>query len=208
MNECEKLEQNAGNLLNGTNVTALMDLFKRMKKEGFSLDLADEMNSKFYPEPYCSIVKQSPRVCYEESLLELWGNNGKFDKVSDKVIENITEEDILEAVNGKNKSGIFMIDKDFTKYLGEIVRDKDGRIVAAGAATITLIGKVNSTDVKLFGSVQRGEVIDKRTFDFEGEMVKVATDRNDLTKGVQTFVNVHRMLFESLEGQAFKVCTY
>ena len=42
------------------------------------------------------------------------------------------------------------------------------------------------------------------TFDYEGEMIEVATDRNNLGSGIEIFVNIHRMLFESLEGQVFK----
>ena len=32
-------------------------------------------------------------------------------------------------------------------------------------------------------------------------MIEVATDRNSLAKGVEIYVNIARMLFETLEGQ-------
>ena len=43
------------------------------------------------------------------------------------------------------------------------------------------------------------------TYDYEGEMAHVATDRRGLTSGVEIYVNIARMLFETLEGQVFKV---
>ena len=43
------------------------------------------------------------------------------------------------------------------------------------------------------------------TFNYEGEMIEVATDRESLGHGVEIFVNIARMLFETLEGQVFKV---
>ena len=36
-------------------------------------------------------------------------------------------------------------------------------------------------------------------------MIEVATDRESLGHGVEIFVNIARMLFETLEGQVFKV---
>ena len=36
-------------------------------------------------------------------------------------------------------------------------------------------------------------------------MIEVATDRESLGNGVEIFVNIARMLFETLEGQVFKV---
>ena len=43
------------------------------------------------------------------------------------------------------------------------------------------------------------------TYKYEGEMIEVATDRENIGKGVEIFVNIARMLFETLEGQVFKV---
>ena len=162
------------------------------------------MSLKFYPEPYCSLVDHTPTVCYEESLLELWANQGDFDQESENTIDNLTKEDILESINTRNLSGIFMREKDFTNALGDISYNQSGHIVGAKIATITWVGKVNLTALKKFGSEQRGDIVDKYTFAYEGEMIKVATERHNLKKGIEIFVNIHRMLFESLEGQVFK----
>ena len=88
--------------------------------------------------------------------------------------------------------------------------------------SITLLGQVNLTALREFGSAgSRGDVIDRcwcwesstyllitivrYTFNYEGEMIEVATDRESLGHGVEIFVNIARMLFETLEGQVFKV---
>ena len=47
--------------------------------------------------------------------------------------------------------------------------------------------------------------VTRYTYDYEGEMVQVATDRQGLASGVEIYVNIARMLFETLEGQVFKV---
>ena len=145
-----------------------------------------------------------PTVCYEESMLELWANEGDFSDESEREISNLTYEDIIETINTRNLSGIFMREKDFSSVLSDISYNSTGHIVGAKIATLTWVGKVNLTALKMFGSEQRGDIVDKNTFEFEGEMIRVATDRNYSGSGVETFVNIHRMFFESLEGQVFK----
>ena len=150
------------------------------------------------------MVDHAPTVCYEESLLELWANEGDFDEESENTIFSLREEDIIESINTRNLSGIFLREKNFKNVLGDISYNETGHIIGAKVATLTFVGKVNLTALKQFGSVQRGDIIDKYTFDYEGEMIEVATNRNSLGKGVEIFVNIHRMLFESMEGQVFK----
>ena len=185
-------------------VASLIPLTKKIEQEGFTPELADDVSLNFYSEPYCSLVDHAPTVCYEESLLELRANDGDFDEESENSIFNLTTDSIRETVNHRNLSGIFLREKNFKNVLGDITYDEFGQIIGAKVATLTWIGKVNLTALKQFGSVQRGDIIDKHTFDYEGEMIEVATDRNNIEKGVEIFVNIHRMLFESMEGQVFK----
>ena len=76
--------------------------------------------------------------------------------------------------------------------------------MAAGAATITWVAKVNLTALHQFGSVQRGEIVDKFTFEFETEMIHVTTNRTDLPEDIKTFVIIAKMFFQALESRAFK----
>ena len=151
--------------------------------------------------PYCDFVKNAPTVCYEESLLELWASEGSF---KDEVFEELTVSDILETVNTRNKSGLLMIDKNFRNLMGELSFNESGYIVGAKASPMTFVGRVNLTELSKYGSVQRGEMVDKYTFDFEGEMMKVTTNRTDQYEGVESYVIIARMFFEALQNQAFK----
>ena len=45
--------------------------------------------------------------------------------------------------------------------------------------------------------------MDRYSYEFEEEMMKLVTDRTQYTD-IRLFINVHRMFFESLESQAFK----
>ena len=162
---------------------------------------ADDVSRKFYPEPYCDFIKHAPTVCYEESILELWAADGKFDP---KVFEMLTESEILESVNTNNKSGLLMVEKNFKNLIGEISYNSIGQIEGAKVATMTWVGRVNLTALNMFGSVQRGEIVDKYTFAFEGGMMKTITNRTEQSEEVETFVMVARMFFEALESQAFE----
>ena len=118
------------------------------------------MSRRFYPEPYCHFVKSAPTVCFETSILELWASDGELHS---DVFENISAADILDVINTSNKSGLFNNDKDFRKLMSDITYNSTGHIVAAGVATMGWVEKVNLTALKEFGSVQRGESLDKFT---------------------------------------------
>ena len=40
-----------------------------------------------YPEPYCEIVDGMAIACLEMSVLELWANNGAFDRRTEQELE-------------------------------------------------------------------------------------------------------------------------
>ena len=110
-------------------------------------------------------MDHTPTVCYEESILELWANEGDFDEDSENTIFNLTTEDIIESINSRNLSGIFLRERNFKNDLGEISYNQSGHIIGAKVATVTWVGKVNLTALNQFGSVQRGDIIDKHTFE-------------------------------------------
>ena len=55
-----------------------------------------------YPKKYCPKVSNLTTECFEESLLELWANEGAFDEVADKTIAGLTKKSILERINRGN----------------------------------------------------------------------------------------------------------
>ena len=69
------------------------------------------------------------RACFEQNIVELWGDQGAYTESSDRQIAELTRTEILEAVNSRNMSKIFMQDFDFTQLLGDVKYDKNMRIV-------------------------------------------------------------------------------
>jgi hypothetical protein len=88
-------------------------------------------------------------VCFESSLLELWGNNGAYDDVTEREIGNLTQQTLLDKINSVNKSGIFLSPKNFANFLGEISYDGNGKIVGAKAMVIQWLSRANLTLAQL-----------------------------------------------------------
>ena len=82
-----------------------------------------------------------PTVCYEESLLELWANEGDFDEASKSQIFNLTSEEIIEVMNTRNLSGIFMREKNFSSVLSGISYNSSGHIVGGRWDFCFLLGR-------------------------------------------------------------------
>ena len=70
--------------------------------DDFVFEKADYSATEFYPDPYCDKVSNIATECFEESLLELWANKGKFDEKSDMAIASLTKEAILDKLNAGN----------------------------------------------------------------------------------------------------------
>ena len=56
---------------------------------------------------------------FKESILELWGEQGSLEPAG-QWLQSATSQDILDALNSRNSSGVFMIQKDFSKFLANI----------------------------------------------------------------------------------------
>ena len=54
---------------------------------------------------------------------------GHYNEKSWKKIESLTEEEILDTINHKNVSGIFLKDFNFSELLGDIKYDEHGKII-------------------------------------------------------------------------------
>ena len=89
-------------------------------------------------------------ACIETSILELWANDGKYDEQTTNDINNLTYEDILDKINDVKKSGVYLIEKNFTAMLSGITYDNaTGRIIGARATRMNWLGKMNTTSAKL-----------------------------------------------------------
>ena len=81
------------------------------------------------------------------SLLELFATSGA---INETYIENLTQEDIIRTLNsGNNKSGVFLIEKDFNKFFGGIEKNSTGHIIGAKATYINWFSEANLTAASL-----------------------------------------------------------
>jgi len=164
----------------------------------------EQFSNTFYPDLYCGCVELAEKACYEQNILELWGDQGAYTEVTDSRMRTLTQEEILETINTKNVSGIFMKDFNFIDLLGNIRYGDDGRIIGAGVVEMKFYTTVNVTDVRVHGTATRGEKIDVESYTFEGEMVKLLQNRTDFADGISSLTNIQRQFFDSFVGQTFK----
>jgi len=183
----------------------LSSLYNYLTSDGdMALDELENFSNMFYPDLYCGCVEASEKACFEQNILELWGDQGSYSEVTDSKINTLTQKDILDTINNRNISGIFLTDFNFTDLLGEIKYDQDGNIIGAGIVEMKFFTTVNVTEVKIKGTATRGEKIDIESYQFEGEMLKLLQNRSDFPQGVQSLTNIQRQFFDSFVGQAFK----
>ena len=119
---------------------------KRRKREDFIEDVFGESDFQeidtnssaefdpsvaLYPDIYCPVVEAMPKACFEKSLLEMWGEQGEYSEKTERNIEKLTQQDIINAVNQVDESGIFLTKQNFTEFLSGVERNGTGHIVSA-----------------------------------------------------------------------------
>jgi len=171
-------------------ISKMMTFFATGKDDN---DLSNELSVAFYPTPYCNLVSNFPTACFESSILELWAKNGEYDAETEFAIMNLTQEEILYRLNNYNKSGIFLVESNFTKLLGDIKYDEEGNILGAQSTTMRWFGNMNMTAAKLSGGVEgRGEPVDPAMLDFEKSMLDVLLNTTFYPSGLKSAPNVAR----------------
>ena len=129
-----------------------------------NIDMLEKWSDDFYPELYCGCIEATETACYEESIVELWAEQvstvadnqirrlqkylrdlqqrfsfqGAYNKWSDLRIQRLTQQEILDTINTKNTSQIFMQDKSFLSMLGNIRYNEWGQVVGAGAVEVNI----------------------------------------------------------------------
>ena len=97
-------------------------------------------------------------ACFETSLLELWASDN-YGPETEAAIQALTKDQILDMINqGDNNTSdslVFRRVTDFSKYLGGIERDSQGRIVSAKATFIRFFGKINASALPQDGSSRK-----------------------------------------------------
>ena len=145
-----------------------------------------------YPDPYCGIVELMPLACMELSILELFGHAGEYGEETDADMENLTDELVLEVINNKNVSGIFLTRHNFTNYLSNIEYNTRGEIIGAKATNIIWLGRMNMTEAKTNPAQGLGEPISMAMFQWEGDMLDIMLNKSDYPQGLESYPNVAR----------------
>ena len=162
------------------------------EEDDWGEDVSGDLVSSLYPEPYCTYATSLATACMELGLLELWAVDGEYGEQTDMEIENLSQEDILDRINNRNRSGVFLTETDFTRYLSGIQRDQNGRIVSATATTMRWISKMNMTSSKLTPAPGRGQPIDPHTLEWEGNMLEVLLNSSLYPEGLRFAPNAAR----------------
>ena len=96
----------------------------------------------------CKLLDQElPTKCLEHSIIELW-------KYCENVINHLTEEDVLYAINNINHSPYFGFEYDYSSLLGGIKKSCNncsGSIISATSAMYHFITKVDLDNIASLG---------------------------------------------------------
>ena len=118
---------------------------------------------------YCDIVETMEDKCGEYSLLEIWN----YDK---EIISNLSQHEIINAINTVDESPIFGYKTNFTHYLGQAEYNSTGHVVRAKAIRSIWLEQLDvdnlpKTDGELLGA--QFELVDPFTLGYEHEVLKV-----------------------------------
>ena len=162
-----------------------------------------------YPGDYCNIIQDLTQFkCFESSLLELWSEDD-YGKHTEDLLQTITQEEIIRAVNEDKFSKELGFDQDFAKYLGGVERNSTGHIVTAKATYMRFFGKVNISAIteKELSRARLGSPVDGFTLRWETSLIETLTaGLGDLGR-YELFTNVAKsftdLSSEAIEGDAF-----
>ena len=131
---------------------------------------------------YCEIVDTLETQCFEQSLLEIWMYN-------EKVISNLTKQDIINDVNKYERSPYFGFKYNYSDLLGSVERNRSGHIISASAAMYRLvtIADLNNIYHRSFFAKAAGrqQPLDEKNIIWQNEVIKVLINQNvhSTTKG-------------------------
>ena len=185
------------------------DFGRRKRSPSGQVDLGFDPSIDLYPGDYCNIIQDlSEEKCLENSLLELFSEDN-YGSQTDDLLDTLTKEDILDAVNTETFSKVLGFNQDFTQYLGGVERDESGRIVSAKATFIRFFGKVNVSAItkEELASSSKGSPVDQYSLRWETSLIETLTQGLGNHTRYQLFPNVAKsfsdLSAEAIEGDAF-----
>ena len=150
---------------------------------------AQEMIEGVPRDIYCDIVETLEDKCGEYSLLEIWN----YDKT---LISNLTEQDIINAVNTVDESPVFGYPVNYINYLGSVEYNSTGNAITARSIRSVWLEQFDPNNIppsrNLFGF--EVEPVDSFTYGYEEEVLKMlkkwSVERDDEEKGYSLFMNL------------------
>ena len=141
-------------------------------------------------DTYCEYVEELETTCFEQSLLEIW-------MYDEHVIQGLTTNDIIYAINILDRSPYFGFKYDYEKLLGSIKRNSTGHIISAKAAlynfnTVVDLSKVTNTTFQVGDDPRK--ILDEENIKWQDEGIKIAllADGNSSTTGVSVDVRMSK----------------
>jgi len=152
---------------------------------------------------YCDLVTTLDKRCYEQSILEIWD----FDR---DIIFNLTQADILDAINTLTVSPWFWSPKNYTDDLGGIERNATGHVVGAKAIWVQILVEVPEDAVKVDagGIGFEFEVADENSLNFEQHLIDLSareTGKDDITIIVFTARSFNDVSFQTIFFDVWKM---
>jgi len=152
---------------------------------------------------YCNLIDGLiEQKCMEFSILELWAKDNYRTGTQNK-IENLTQQDIVDAINLISISPVFDREQDFSKYLGDIKRNSTGHIIGAGAMYIRFFGKVNTSAISddESAAVSKGSPVDQFSLNWEQKLIENLIEFRE--KDDSVFFNIAKS-FSDLSARAIE----
>ena len=136
-------------------------------------------------DTYCDMIDKLNTQCFEQSLLEIWMYN-------DDIINNLSSEEIIRAVNILDRSPYFGFKYKYSKLLGSIERNETGHIISAKAALYNFITVTTLDDITkqpTFGD-DRQIYHDEENIKWQDEGIKIALDHNSNSSDTGIFCHL------------------
>lgn len=147
---------------------------------------------------YYQFYKIMPTACLEMSILEMWGYNATL-------FAGLTDEDVVNAINTVTMSATYSYPMNFTDFLGGVVRNASGHVVAARTALAQVVmqvarSRLDSGDAQNHAGL--AEEVDPELLAWEGEYIKTM-ENIVVASGLEVFFQSQRSFGEISSNTIF-----
>ncbi len=153
-----------------------------------------------FPDEVCQVLKDTeetaPETCTESHILEIWARDGQFAAESDALIANLTDQNVIDAINRKPfpVSGLTGAPVFVSAMLGKTRQDEEGDIRSAESMILTLVGE------KILEKGKGVEHADDATLEFEQSLIDTILEFQFHTK-LTAVPNVSRSFSDAISKQ-------